>query len=205
MRFDLRLIASWIEPGSRVLGLGCGEGDILHYLKNHKQVRETGIEIVEDRVAACIEKGISVLQGDINTEIDDYPDNAFDYAILSQTLQQVYEPVDLIRSMLRVARMGIVSFPNFSHWRIRTQLLFSGHVPVTRELPFQWYDTPNIRVLSILDFRTFARQTGFAIIREAAINTRDHHREGRIVSFMPNLLATYGVFMIGNQHRENRE
>jgi methionine biosynthesis protein MetW len=202
MRFDLRLIASWIEPGSRVLGLGCGEGELLHFLKTEKQVRETGIEIVESRVAACIEKGLSVLQGDINEEIRDYPDGAFDYAILSQTLQQVFEPEDLIRSMLRVASRGIVSFPNFSHWRIRTQLLLSGHVPVTRELPYQWYDTPNIRVLSLMDFRSFARRAGFTIVREAAITTREHGRQGRILWFMPNLMAAYGVFMIGNSTSE---
>ncbi|MBF0235043.1 MAG: methionine biosynthesis protein MetW [Desulfamplus sp.] len=197
MRFDLRMIASWIEPQSKVLGLGCGEGDLLHYLKHNKKVKETGIEIKESRVAKCIEKGLSVLQGDINEEIEDYPDGSFDYAILSQTLQQVYEPDDLIRSMLRVARRGIVSFPNFSHWRIRMQLLGTGYVPKTEELPYEWYNTPNIRVLSLMDFRKFAAQVGFNIIKEAPINTWDEHRQGRMVSFMPNLIATYGIFMIG--------
>lgn len=197
IRFDLRLIASWIEPQSKVLALGCGEGDLLHYLKQTKNVKETGIEIKESRVAKCIEKGVSVLQGDINEEIEDYPDNAFDYAILSQTLQQVYQPDNLIRSMLRVAGRSIVSFPNFSHWRIRMQLMGTGYVPKTAELPYEWYNTPNIRVLSLLDFRKFAAQVGFKIIREAPINTSDDHRHGRMVSFMPNLFATYGLFMIG--------
>ena len=141
MRFDLKIIASWIEPGSRILGLGCGEGELLHYLKTRKRVRETGIEIVEARVAQCIEKGLCVLQGDINREVEDYPDNAFDYVILSQTLQQVYDPTRLIRAMLRVGKKAVVSFPNFGHWRIRTQLMFSGRAPITEQLPYQWFDT----------------------------------------------------------------
>ncbi len=201
IRYDLRIIASWIEPGSTVLGLGCGEGDLLQYLKTVKGVRETGIEIKESRVAQCIEKGLSVLQGDINEEIADYGDNSFDYAILSQTLQQVYEPAGLIRSMLRVAARGIVSFPNFSHWRIRLQLLGTGHVPVTRELPYQWYDTPNIRVLSLKDFRAFSREVGFRIFKEEAINTSANQRKGRQVTFLPNLFAAYGIYMIGNDER----
>lgn len=198
IRFDLKLISSWIEPGARVLGLGCGNGELLVHLKKAKGVSAAGIEIKESRVARCIERGLSVIQGDINEEIRDYPDNAFDYAILSQTLQQVYEPDDLIRSMLRVAKKGIVSFPNFSHWRIRMQLLGTGYVPKTSELPYEWYNTPNIRVLSLLDFKRFARQVGFDIIQEVAFNTSENHTKGKLVNFMPNLFATYGIFMIGN-------
>lgn len=201
MRFDLRLIASWIEPGSTVLGLGCGEGELLHYLKKNKGVRETGIEIVESKVAACIEKGLSVLQGDINEEVIDYPDNMFDYVILSQTLQQVYEPSDLIRSMLRIGKKGIVSFPNFCHWRIRVQLLLTGHVPVTKELPYQWYDTPNIRVLSLKDFRKYSRDIGFDILKESAISPNRQNSDGNIVRFMPNLFARQGIFLIGKRNR----
>ncbi|MFZ5564315.1 MAG: methionine biosynthesis protein MetW [Thermodesulfobacteriota bacterium] len=196
MRFDLAIIASWIEPGSRVLGLGCGEGDLLHFLKTRKQVRETGIEIVESRVARCIEKGICVLQGDINKEVEDYPDNAFDYVILSQTLQQVYDPARLIASMLRIGKKAIVSFPNFGHWGIRAQLLLSGRAPITEQLPYQWYDTPNIRVLSIRDFRIFAGQTGMRIVREVATSPGRTADTGRIVRFWPNLLATYGIFQL---------
>jgi methionine biosynthesis protein MetW len=196
MRFDLGIIASWIEPGSRVLGLGCGEGELLHFLKTHKQVRETGIEIMESRVACCIEKGLCVLQGDINREVEDYPDNAFDYVILSQTLQQVYDPPRLIASMLRIGKKAIVSFPNFGHWRIRTQLLFGGRAPVTEQLPYQWYDTPNIRVLSIRDFRIFAGQMKMRIVREVATSPGRTSDTGAVVRFWPNLLATYGIFQI---------
>ncbi len=199
LRYDLKLIASWIKPGSKVLGLGCGEGDLLYWLKKEKQVIERGIEIKEAKVVKCIEKGISVLQGDINEELEDYPDKAFDYAICSQTLHQVYDPEVLINAMLRVARKGVVSFPNFGHINVRYQLLTTGRAPVTPDLPFQWYNTPNIRVLSLDDFRKFADQTGFKILRKAAINTKNQHRHGKRIFFLPNLFATYGIFLIGKE------
>lgn len=197
IRFDLQIIASWIEIGSKVLDLGCGGGDLLYFLKKHKQVEGTGIERVEAKVAQCIEKGLSVLQGDISEEVMDYPDNTFDYVIVSQTLQQVYEPDKLIRSLLRIGKKGIVSFPNFSHWRVRLQLLGTGYAPITRQLPYQWYDTPNIRVITLKDFRKFSREVGFKILKEVAINTNSHDRHGNIVTFLPNLRATYGIFLIG--------
>jgi methionine biosynthesis protein MetW len=197
IRFDLQIIASWIEPGSKVLDLGCGGGDLLYFLKRHKKVEGTGIERVEAKVAQCVEKGLSVLQGDINQEVLDYPDNAFDYVIVSQTLQQVYDPDKLIQSLLRIGKKGIVSFPNFSHWRVRLQLLGTGYAPITRQLPYEWYDTPNIRVITIKDFRKFSRDVGFKILKEVAINTNSHDRYGNIVTFLPNLRATYGIFLIG--------
>jgi methionine biosynthesis protein MetW len=201
-RFDLRIIASWIRPGSRVLGLGCGEGELLHFLKKHKQVKETGIEIKEERVRRCIEKGLSVLQGDINVEILDYPPDYFDYVILSQTLQQVYEPESLICSMMNKGKRGIVSFPNFCHWRIRMQLLYSGHVPITDELPYEWYTTPNIRVLSINDFRSFVGKLDYRILKEAAVNMKNNNMDGKVIKFLPNIFATYGIFMIGKRKND---
>jgi methionine biosynthesis protein MetW len=199
LRYDLQIIASWITPGAKVLELGCGEGDLLLWLRQNRQVKERGIEIKESKVVKCIEKGISVLQGDINREIMDYPDQAFDFAICSQTLQQVYDPVILIQSMLRVADRCVVSFPNFGHYKTRIQLMFTGCAPVTKELPYEWYDTPNIRVLSLRDFENFTRQAGFRILKKAAINTKNHQMEGKIVTFLPNLFATYGIFLIGHQ------
>jgi methionine biosynthesis protein MetW len=199
IRFDLQIIASWIEPDSKVLGLGCGEGDLLHFLKKNKGATCTGIELNEDKVARCITKGLTVLQGDINEEVLDYPDDAFDYVILSQTLQQIYEPGELIRSMLRIGKKGVVSFPNFSHWRIRLQLLTTGHAPITKQLPYDWYDTPNIRVIALKDFRRFSRETGISILREVAINTDYHEKSGNIIKFFANLRATYGIFLIGKR------
>ena len=197
LRHDLQIIASWIEPGSRVLDLGCGEGDLLQFLIRHKQVSGSGIEHDEKKVGDGIEKGLSILQGDINTEILDYPDNAFDYVILSQTLQQVFEPAALIQSMMRIGKKGIVSFPNFSHWGIRLQLLFTGYAPISRQLPYEWYNTPNIRVITIKDFRKFTHEVGFAILKEAAINTQSETRFGKAITHLPNLRATYGIFLIG--------
>jgi methionine biosynthesis protein MetW len=198
MRYDLQIIASWIEPKSRILDLGCGSGDLLKFLINHRQVKGSGIEHDESKVAECIEKGLSVLQGDINEEILDYPDNTFDYVILSQTLQQVYEPDTLIRAMMRVGKKGIVSFPNFSHWRVRSQLFFKGYAPISRQLPYEWYDTPNIRVITIKDFRRFTREVGFTILKEVAINTQSENRFGRVIRVLQNLRATYGIYLIGN-------
>lgn len=201
MRYDLQIIASWIEPGARVLDLGCGEGDLLHYLEKNKRVVGTGIERVESRVAHAIEKGLTVLHGDINTEILDYADHSFDYVILSQTLQQVYAPADLLQELLRVGTKGIVSFPNFSHWRIRLQVLFSGYAPISKQLPYEWYDTPNIRVITLKDFRKFSKEVGFKILKEVAINTDSRDKRGSIVGVIPNLFATYGIFMIGERRK----
>lgn len=198
MRYDLQIIASWIEAGSRVIDLGCGEGNLLKYLITRKQVTGTGIERDEAKVTNCIAKGLSVLQGDINEEVLDYPDDTFDYVILSRTLQQVYEPDTLIRLMLRIGRRGIVSFPNFSHWSPRLQLLLSGYAPVTKQLPYEWYNTPNIRVITIKDFRKFIHEVGFKILKEVAIDTHSEDRYGKTIKFIPNLRATYGIFLIGN-------
>ena len=203
MRYDLQIIASWIRPGSKVIGLGCGEGELLYYLKHNKQVTETGVEIIEDRVAECINKGLTVIQGDINEEVTDYADDSFDYVVLSQTLQQVYDPLALVRTMLRIGRKVIVSFPNFGHWFVRLQLLFTGHAPITPQLPYQWYETPNIRVLSIKDFREFSKQVGFTILKEATINTDREDKTGNYVAFMPNLRATYGIYLISRLNTSN--
>ena len=201
LRFDLTIIASWIKPGARVLDLGCGHGDLLAYLKEHKQIQGTGIEQDKEKAAACIERGLSVLQGDIKEEVADYPDAAFDVVILSQTLQQVYQPDVLLKSLSRIGKQVIVSFPNFSHYRIRLQMLFKGQAPKSLQLPFSWYDTPNIRVITLADFRKFSQDVGYTIVKECSINTHDQERSGRIVSFFSNLRATYGIFLIENRSR----
>lgn len=196
MRFDLRTIASWIAPGSRVLDLGCGSGELLTYLQDHKEITGTGIEINEEKVTQGIVTGVTIIHGDIKEEIQDYRDLSFDYVILSQTLQQVMRPKELIYEMLRVGRKGIVSFPNFSHYKNRLFFLLKGQAPISRELPFEWYDTPNIRVITLKDFRRFCRIFGFQILKEVAISTYHHEEEGRIVHLFPNLLATYGIYML---------
>lgn len=197
MRFDLQVIASWIEPETKVLDLGCRTGSLLNHLTEQKSIHGTGIEIDEDAAGQAIAKGLSVIHGDIYEEIEDYPDNAFDYVILSQTLQQVYEPETLIREMLRVGKRCVVSFPNFTHLKNRFQMFFTGCAPVSKELPYEWYNTPNIRVIPIADFRRFCAGMNVPIVKEVAISTHHHDEKGRVITFLPNLFATFGIFMLG--------
>ena len=179
-----------------MLDLGCGNGDLLAWLKAHKNARCTGIEQNEEKAAHCITRGLSVLQGDLNEEVADYPTGSFDYVILSQTLQQVLEPAQLLKSLARIGRKVIVSFPNFSHYTIRLQLLLAGGAPKNDQLPYSWYDTPNIRVITLKDFRKFSRDVGYAIVEEISINTNPANSKGQIIRFLSNLRATYGIFII---------
>jgi len=196
IRFDLQIIGATIEPESKVLDLGCGNGDLLAWLEANKNVHGTGIEQNKEKAAHCIARGLSVLQGDLNEEVADYPTCSFDYIILSQTLQQVFEPADLLRSLARVGRKVIVSFPNFSHYTSRLQLLLMGRAPKNDQLPFSWYDTPNIRVITLNDFKKFSLDVGYTILKEIAINTNPANSEGHVVRFLPNLRATYGIYVI---------
>ncbi len=200
MRFDLQIIASFIEPGCRVLDLGCGRGDLLEYLRNNKRVGGYGIEIDEKEVIEGIERGIPILQGNINEETHDFGDRSFDYVILSQTLQQVYDPERVIAEMLRVGKKGIVSFPCFNHIAIKLQLLFRSRAPVTEELPYEWYNTPNIRVITLRDFRAFCAARHIAILKEVSIATHHRAESGRVVRFFPDWFAKYGIFMISRKH-----
>lgn len=196
MRFDLQIIASLVRPGSRVLDLGCGRGDLLHYLKETKRVEGYGIEIDEKEVIEGIEKGLSIVQGDLNAETGDFADRSFDYVILSQTLQQVYHPEMVIEEMLRIGKRGIVSFPCFNHLAIKLQLLFKSRAPVTEELPYTWYNTPNIRVITWRDFHQFCADRGIEILRQTAIATHHRAETGKIVRLLPDWFAKYGIFLL---------
>jgi methionine biosynthesis protein MetW len=205
IRFDLRIIGSMIAPGSKVLDLGCGNGDLLAWLAANKDVIGTGIEQDKKKAVHCISRGLSVLQGDLNEEVDDYPDCNFDYVILSQTLQQVFEPARLLYSLARIGRKVIVSFPNFSHYTIRLELLYKGMAPKNDQLPYSWYDSPNIRVITLKDFRKFARDVGYNIIREIAISTNQTNSEGSVINYFPDLRATYGIYIIEKKRNENKQ
>lgn len=196
MRFDLKIIASLIEEKSRVLDLGCSKGDLLEFLKKSKQVEGYGIEIDEKKVIAGIERGLPVLRGDINEETQDYSDDTFDYVILSLTLQQVYNPESVIKEMLRIGKKGIVSFPCFNHISIKLQLLFASRAPITKELPYEWYNTPNIRVVTLKDFRIFCAKHKIKILKELAISSHYKATSGKIIRFLPNWLARYGIFLL---------
>jgi methionine biosynthesis protein MetW len=201
MRFDLQIIASLVAPQTRVLDLGCGRGDLLEHLQKNKQVEGYGIEIDEKEVIEAIEKGLSIVQGNLNVETRDFADQSFDYVILSQTLQQVYNPERVIEEMLRVGKKGIVSFPCFNHIAIKLQLLLTSRAPLTKELPYEWYNTPNIRVITWQDFREFCSDRGINILHQIAIAT--HHREesGKIVRWLPNWFSKYGIFLLSRSRR----
>ncbi|MCE5252730.1 MAG: methionine biosynthesis protein MetW [Actinomycetia bacterium] len=190
LRPDYEFIVNTVPEGARVLDLGCGEGTLLKMLVDRKGVRGTGIEIVEERVYEAVEKGLTIHHGDFYEALSYYPDDCFDYVILSQTLQQAHETVAVITESLRVGRFLVASFPNFAHWKPRLQLLLKGRAPVTGALPYQWYDTPNVHSLSIKDFQVFTREQGIRIVGHFYLAKR-----GR-VRFWPNLRAAYGVFVV---------
>ena len=199
MRFDLKTIASLMEENSRVLDLGCGKGDLLEHLQKEKKIKGYGIETDEKKVIEAISRGLPVLRGDINKETQDYADNSFDYVILSQTLQQVFKPQDVIREMLRIGKRGIVSFPCFNHITIRMQLLIGGKAPISEELPYEWYDTPNIRVVTLKDFRVFCARHKIKILKEMAISSHPRATSGKIVKFFPDWFAKFGIYLLSGE------
>jgi len=189
-RSDYAIISELVETGSRVLDLGCGEGELLAWLAAHKHVDARGVEISGARVQKAITRGVSVYQGDVLEALLDYPDGAFDYVILSQTLQETREPLRVLREMLRVGRQGIVAFPNYAHWGVRLAHLFTGRSPRTKLFPHEWYDSPNIHFLTVTDFEALARAEGWTVERSIFIAGR------RRVTLLPNLLAEVAVFQV---------
>lgn len=197
-RVDLLLVADMVEPRSRVLDVGCGDGALLRLLSEEKGVDGRGIELSQGGVNDCVAKGLSVIQGDADTDLVDYPDDAFDYVILSQTLQATRQPRRVVEQMLRIGRHAIVSFPNFGHWRIRFQVAFGGRMPVTRNLSCTWYETPNIHFCTIQDFIALVREIDARIERGVALD-----RFGAPLSFSKpwiwNLLGEQGVFRLARK------
>ncbi|HVV46168.1 MAG TPA: methionine biosynthesis protein MetW [Bryobacteraceae bacterium] len=190
-RPDFKVIAEIIQPGTRVLDLGCGEGELLAWLVANKKVLARGVEIEATNVRKAIARGVSAYQGDIDEGLADYPDKAFDYVILSQTLQETRAPLKVLTEMLRVGRKAIISFPNFGHWRVRSSMLFSGQAPKTDLFPYDWYDSPNIHFLSINDFEDLCRNHHFPIERRYFLSGNNR------VSWLPNLWAQTAVFLVG--------
>ena len=201
IRIDLQLIADMISPGARVLDVGCGDGALLDYLAHFKGVDGRGIELSQAGVNACVRQGLSVIQGDADTDLRDYPSDAFDYVVLSQTLQATVNPRAVLEELARIGRRAIVSFPNFGYWRVRLQVLFRGRMPRTRALAHDWYDTPNIHLCTITDFVDLARRMGVTIERALTLDrtgTRVHERQG----WLANLLGEQAVFLL-SRARQN--
>ena len=189
-RSDYAIIGEIVGRNSRVLDLGCGEGELLQWLAENKGVDARGVEISGAKVQRAIARGVSVYQGDIDEGLADYPDRAFDYIILSQTLQETHRPRQVLREMLRVGRRAIVAFPNFGHWRVRLSMLFGGRAPKTSLFPHEWYESPNIHFLTVHDFEELAAIEGLKVERRYFLSG---HRK---VTLLPNLTAEVAVFLV---------
>ncbi|MBP2298901.1 methionine biosynthesis protein MetW [Azospirillum picis] len=195
IRDDLKLIAEMVAPDSRVLDVGCGDGALLDHLTHAKNVDGRGIELSMDGVRRCVAQGLSVIQGDAETDLKDYPADAFDYVILGQTLQAMRQPREVLEMMCRIGRRAIVSVPNFGYWRVRMQLMVTGRMPVTEKLGYQWWETPNIHFCTLRDFVVLTEEMGITIEQ-----TRIIDRAGRVTSRahsgFANLLGEQGVFLL---------
>ena len=199
LRRDLRLIAEMIEPDSRVLDIGCGDGALLAYLAREKSVDARGMELSQSGVNACVRHGLSVIQGDADRDLEAFPDRAFDTVVLSQTLQATREPRRVVQSLIRIGKRAIVSFPNFGFWRLRLGLLWRGRMPVSELLNNPWYDTPNIHLCTIRDFVGLCDELGTRIERSVTLD-----RHGRPFGLNPrgglaNLLAEQGIFVLSGK------
>ncbi len=191
LRPDLQIIADNITANARVLDIGCGDGALMAALRDQKQVDARGLEIDPANVASAVSKGLSVVQGDADTDLSAYPDGSFDYAILSQTLQTTHRPDQIVDELLRIGKQAFVSFPNFAHWRVRMSLLFGGRMPVTRLLPQTWFDTPNIHHVTIDDFRALVRDARLVQEGQWFLSGDKQTTRG-----MANLLAEHAVFLL---------
>lgn len=196
-RVDHLLIADMVAKGSRVLDVGCGDGALLHLLAETKDVDGRGMEISRERVNACVARGLSVIQGNADQDLDAYPDKAFDYAILSLTIQATQHPKRVLENLMRVGERAIVSFPNFGHWSIRFKLLWNGRMPVTPNLPEQWYDSPDSHLCTVIDFVNLCKEIGATVERSAAFNAsgRQLSTRGTFID-MHNLFGEKAVFLL---------
>ncbi len=194
-RIGYDLVLNQIDPGSRVLDLGCGDGILLQRLQEERDVEGFGVEISSEGVSQCVEKGLYCYQGDIDDGLSDYRDNSFDYVILNQTLQSTKKPVYVIREIMRIARNAVISFPNFAHRSIRFHILVRGTMPVNKLLPYEWYDTPNIHLLTIRDFKAHCVNNGYPVKKEIHFSSSGEY-QSRPAHFLPNLFAEYGFFIL---------
>ncbi len=187
MRSDFSAIAQWIVPQSQVLDVGCGDGSLLEYLKTAKQAHVYGVELADDKVLACAQKDLNVIQQNLEGGLALFEDNSFDTVILSQTLQTIHQTARILSEIARVGKECIVSFPNFGHWSHRAAVI-SGRMPVSKSLPYQWYDTPNVRVLTIADFEALAPAVGLELLDRVVLH------DGQTIKFLPNLRGSLAIY-----------
>ena len=199
LRPDLEFISHWVQPRAHVLDLGCGDGTLLRHLQETRQVTGYGLEIDPDNVVKSVEAGIQVIQMDIDQGLDAFADQSFDYVILTQALQVVRHPDRLLAEMLRIGRIGIVTFPNFGYWRSRMQIAWRGRMPVSETLPNAWYDTPNIHLCTVKDFESLCREQGYRVLHRQVVDSA--HHGNRLMSHLPNLLGEIALYSLTAAHR----
>ena len=196
LRGDLQLVADLVEPGTRVLDVGCRDGELLHYLEDYKNVDARGVEIDDTSVRKCVSHGLSVIQGDADTDLSDYPSNAFDCVVLTQTLQTVHSPKTVLEELMRIGDRAIVSFPNFGHWRVRCGLIGGGRMPVTKAFMQPWYETANIHVCTFRDFEDLCQTLDIIVRRRIVANHQGQRRILAAIKPLANLFGEIGIFLL---------
>ena len=196
MKNEFQVIAELIEKNKKVLDVGCGDGTLMEFLKNNKNINIRGLEISKNKVQECIAKGLTVIEGNAERDLKQFPDKSFDYVVLSQTLQAFLDPELVLKELLRVGKQAIVTIPNFGYWKIRLHLLLKGTMPITKTLPDEWYNTPNIHMCSIKDFYNFVKSRDIKIFKSLAINNKNASIISDNNLTIKNLFADLGIFLI---------
>jgi len=196
MKSEYKVISDIIEKNSRVLDVGCDDGTLMEFLKNNRNIDIRGIEISKEKVQTCIAKGLTVIEGNAEFDLKQFPNDSFDYVVLGQTLQAFINPEIVIKELLRVGKKAVVTIPNFGHWRVRFNLLFKGTMPITNSLPNDWYNTPNIHMCTIKDFFKFSKKINFKIYKSLALTNKNVSNINNSNLFLKNLFGELGIFLI---------
>ncbi|MDH5593804.1 MAG: methionine biosynthesis protein MetW [Gammaproteobacteria bacterium] len=192
LRRDLAIISDWIKPNSRILDLGCGNGTLLKHLRDAHGVNGYGLEIDTNKILECLKKDLNVIQTDLDAGLSDFDEESFDYVVMTQTLQAIYHPDKLIEEMLRVGSEGIVTFPNFGHWRARLHIALGGHMPVYGAIPYEWYNTPNIHLCTLSDFEQLCRDKNIKILQREVVTAE--HKTSTTMRVLPNLFGELALY-----------
>ena len=199
MKTEYKIIVDLIEEKTRVLDVGCDDGTLMESLKKNKNVDARGIEISKDKVQTCVSKGLTVIEGNAELDLKQYPNDSFDYVVLGQTLQAFINPEIVIKELLRVGKKAIITIPNFGHWKVRLNLLIKGTMPITESLPNEWYNTPNIHMCTIKDFVRFSETINFKIVKSLALINKNISNISKSNIFLKNLFGELGIFLIENK------